>query len=137
MLSPIEAIERAGNSSSDAKIDKAVVLYIHVEGVNYKCIECAFWKNKKCALYGPSVAIKEYGGCNLWLEKKDERELPWIGSLTKKETGYMENEDGFSCKRCDEFIPSENNCKKVNRMSEGDDSGKISKDGCCNRWEKK
>lgn len=137
MLSPIEAKQEKDTLSDADKIDKAVVLYIHVQGVNYRCDECIFYKEEKCALYGPSVPIKPYGGCNLWVHKEKDEPIPWISELDKKQTGYMENEPGFSCKRCEEFLPGEKNCKKVNRKSVGDDPRHIDRDGCCNRWEKK
>jgi hypothetical protein len=117
-----------------AKTDKSLVLYLYREGCNYTCDECYFYKNKKCALYGESVDIKPYGGCNLW-QKANGNESDWINSTTKEETDYIENKDGFTCGRCEYFIADQNNCQKVNRNSKGDTPNKILSGGCCNRWE--
>lgn len=134
MMQPMQAKEEQGKAAEAAKIPKAVALYIHKSG-RYTCNECVFYKEKKCALYGPSVAIQPYGGCNLWV--KGTEDVPWIGGVTKEETGYMENKEGFSCKRCEEFIAEKKACEKINKNSPGDDPGIIHPDACCNRWEKK
>jgi len=133
-MQPLQAIQGKEQAEEDAKIPKAVALYIN-KGGKYTCAECVFYKEKKCALYGPTVAIQPYGGCNLWV--KGTAAVPWIGGVTKRETGYMENKEGFSCKRCEEFIPEKRACEKINKNSPGDDPGQISPNGCCNRWEKK
>lgn len=134
MTHPIQAKEQEGLLAEANKIPKAVALYIN-KGGRYTCDECVFYKERKCALYGPSIIIQPYGGCNLWV--KGSANIPWIGGVTKVETGYMENKEGFSCKRCEEFIAEKKGCEKINKNSPGDDRGMISPDGCCNRWEKK
>ena len=120
------------------KIPKSAVLYIHKKGTNYKCKDCYFAKNhaNNCAIYGSSVPIKPTGGCGEFILKKGNFDVPYIGGYTKENTGYVENPDGFTCGRCDEFIPENNNCKKVDKDSPGDDPGIILSGGCCNRWEK-
>lgn len=120
------------------KIPKEVVLYIHKRDTSYKCKDCIFARDQgnKCALYGSGVAIRPYGACGLWIKKKGNIEIPYIGTYNKENTGYAENQDGFSCARCEEFLPDQNDCKKIDKDSPGDDPGSIQPGACCNRWEK-
>src|ERR1051326_8676544 len=135
MVSPIEAKQETVDRAEQKKIDKQVVMYVNLPETDYKCEQCIYYKEKKCALYGPTVDIKPYGGCNMWIHGEPNRyDLPFLGLLTKLQTGYTENKNGFSCKRCEEFLPAGSGCKKVNRFSAGDDPGMISPNGCCNRW---
>lgn len=122
-----------------AKIPKSAVLYIHKKDTNYKCRDCLFQKDQanKCAIYGSSVSIKPYGGCGEWIKKKGNIDIPYIGGYTKENTGYVENPEGFTCGRCDEFLRDQNDCKKIDKDSPGDDPGSIESAACCNRWEKK
>ncbi len=117
------------------KIDKSLVLYLYRKGSNYTCEECYFYKEKKCALYGQSVNIQPYGGCNLW-QKANGTEANWINSTTKEETDYTENKDGFTCGRCEYFIGAKNDCHKINKNSIGDTPKQILHDACCNGWSK-
>lgn len=121
-----------------AKIPKDAVLYMHKQDTQYRCRECVFAKAgaNKCAVYGPSVAIRPIGSCGMFLKRKGNAEIGFIGGTNKQETGYVENQDGYSCKRCDEFLPDESDCKKVDKDSPGDDTGEIMPGACCNRWEK-
>ncbi len=121
-----------------AKIPKSAVLYIHKKDTRYKCNDCIFAKDhaNKCAIYGSAVSIKPWGGCGEFIMRKSAIVIGYIGGYTKENTGYVENQDGFSCGRCDEFLPDENDCKKVDKDSPGDDSGEIVAGACCNRWEK-
>lgn len=121
-----------------AKIPKEVVLYIHKKDTAYRCRQCVFAKSgaNKCALYGSAVSITPGGTCGLWVQKKSQPELSYIGGVNKSETGYTEEIDGYSCKRCEYFLP-EMNCAKVDKSSSGDDPGQILPDGCCNHWSKK
>lgn len=137
MKTPIESLQEKNGVEEVKKIDKGTVGYIHKEGTDYTCAECAFYKEKKCALYGPQVSIEPFGGCNLWVQAGRRPAVPWIGGVTKVETAYLENKDGFSCKRCEEFLPEQKVCEKVNKLSAGDDPGIIAADACCNRWVKK
>lgn len=124
--------------AESSKIPKEAVLYIHKQGTNYKCKDCLFAKEmaNKCALYGSAVAIKPIGACGLWIKKKGNIEIPFIGGYTKENTGYVENPPGYTCGRCEEFLPDQEDCKKVDKDSPGDDPGKITSGACCNRWEK-
>lgn len=123
--------------AESTKIPKSAVLYIHQRNTNYKCKDCLFQKNhaNNCAIYGPVVAIKPYGGCGEFIYYKGNFQMPYIGGYTKENTGYVENQYGFTCHRCDEFLPEGNNCKKVDKDSPGDDPGEILPVACCNRWE--
>lgn len=116
-----------------SKIQKQAVLYIHKAATQYTCGDCVFFKAKKCALYGPRVEIQAFGSCGFFIQRQNTVSIPWIGGMTKNESGYTENESGFSCKRCEEFILS-GDCKKVDKDSPGNDPGEISKNACCNRW---
>jgi hypothetical protein len=120
------------------KIPKEAVLYIHKKDTNYKCKDCVFARDmaNKCAIYGSTVQIKPYGACGLWVKKKGNIEVPFIGTANKEVTGYVENQPGFTCGRCEEFLPDAEDCKKVDRDSLGDDPGAIKSTACCNRWEK-
>lgn len=120
------------------KIPKSAVLYMHKQDTQYRCRDCVFAKANanKCAVYGPSVPIRPIGSCGMFIKRKGNAEIGFIGGVTKEETGYVENQEGFSCKRCDEFLPDENDCKKVDKDSPGDDPGNIESGACCNRWEK-
>lgn len=138
MVNPVEALEERESKAEDKKIPKAVAGYIYRPETDYTCDVCLYYKEKKCALYGPTVDIKPYGGCNLWIHAEPGKfGIPWIGLVTRLETGYMENKSGFSCKRCEEFIPGKNACEKINRFSPGDTPGTVEPNACCNRWERK
>lgn len=123
-----------------AKVPKSVVLYIHCRNTAYMCRDCIFRKDgaNKCALYGRHVSIKPFGGCGQFVLYKRDVDLPYLlsGVYTKENTGYVENQAGFTCGRCDEFLPDENDCKKIDKDSRGDDPGQILAGGCCNRWKK-
>lgn len=124
--------------SETAKIPKSAVLYIHKKDTNYRCRQCAFAKAgaNRCALYGPSEMISPMGTCGMWVVKKGQSELPFIGGVNKTQTGYVEEREGYSCLRCDEFLSQEKDCKKVDKNSPGDDEGQIVAEACCSRWEK-
>ncbi len=136
MLSPVAALQKSNDKAEEKKISKEVVCYINRPETEYTCDSCLYYKQKKCALYGPTVEIKPYGGCNLYIHAEPGKiDIPWIGLVTKIETGYMENKMGFSCKRCEEFIAASSSCEKINKYSPGDDPGMINPNACCNRWE--
>ncbi len=117
-----------------SKIHKSAVLYIHDAGTQYTCSDCVFYKQGRCALFGPAVNIQPYGSCGFFVQGHTKLVVPWISGVSKTEAGYVENEPGFSCKRCEEFTLS-GDCKKVDKNSEGNDPGEIHKNACCNRWE--
>lgn len=131
----IKVIKKRDDDDSSKKIEKQKLLYIYRDGCSYICSECYFYKEKKCALFGQSIEIKPYGGCNLWV-KANGTESNWINGITKTEAGYMENKVGFTCGRCEYFIANNNDCQKVNKNSSGDTPNQILSGGCCNGWEK-
>lgn len=147
-ISPLDLVkiisERAKkqNPEEKAKFPKEAVLYSYRPETSYTCSECAFAKNNstKCALYGPGETIKGIGSCGLWLHMDPDnpisKEIPYLGLITKMESGYTENKNGFTCGRCEYFQVGKNSCKKVRSDAEGDNPGEISVRGCCNRWEK-
>ncbi len=118
-------------------LPKEVVLYIHRENTNITCGQCVFVKGNKCKLFGINSAISSVAGsCGMFIKGEENDAVPFIGTLTKIETGYLENKNGFTCSRCEEYLPEQRACKKVDKNSKGDDPGKIEPGACCNRWEK-
>ena len=117
-------------------IDKEAVLYIHRENTNITCGQCVFVKGNKCKIFGISTAIsRDSGSCGFFIKGEENDAIPFIGTITKVEAGYLENKTGFQCKRCEEFLIEERACKKVDKNSKGDDPGMIHPNACCNRWE--
>jgi hypothetical protein len=128
------------------KLEKQVVLYSFRPETQYTCSVCVFAKDKdfpdkvkKCKIFGPSTDIKPEGSCGFWMHmdpvKESTPEVPWLGVVTKTEAGYMENKEGFSCKRCEYFDAANQDCKKVDKDSKGDTPGIIHANACCNAWE--
>ena len=123
------------------KIPKRAVLYLHVIGTDYTCAECPWWlSSEQCVLHGRGVRISATGSCGFWVPSEEltssERSklgrAP-LGLVTQYQSGYEDSVDGFSCKRCDAFVPG-GNCRVVDRLSEGDDPGRIDPDACCSAW---
>jgi len=127
------------------KIQKEAVLYVFRPETQYTCDKCIFSKNKKypnstkCKIFGVNEDIKPYGSCGFWIHadnlNENTPEIPYIGLITKEESGYDENKEGFSCKRCEYFDMKNNDCEKVNKNSQGDTYGMIHPNACCNKWE--
>jgi len=117
------------------KIPKRSAGYIHEKDTNYTCGECAKRRGvDQCAEYKKSEFVSfPYGSCNLY--SIGVKGTNFISVSTKQGTGYMESKDGFSCKRCEYFLPETRNCKKVDRNSPGPDPGVIHPNGCCNLWD--
>jgi len=144
-------MESAGEKSKPStppmkKMEKEAVLYTFRPETQYTCSVCVFAKDKdypeqikKCKVFGPSADIKPEGSCGFWIHmdptKEGTPEIPWMGVVTKVEAGYMENKEGFSCKRCEYFDAARLDCKKVDKDSEGDTPGIIHPNACCNAWE--
>lgn len=119
---------KSNKEETDEKADKSDALYLERKNTDYECKDCIFYKQKKCALYGESVEIQSYGSCNYWMQSNGKIEKDWLNTTTKLESGYEENKNGYSCKRC-EYFDGKSKCEKV--------KGTISPDGCCNFWNKK
>jgi hypothetical protein len=109
----------------EKKWPKQAALYIEKKGTDYQCEDCHFYKNGLCTLFNDKV--ESYGTCGLWVFKTGKPDTDIVGTVTKAEAGYEEHKEGFSCKRCEYFDSGNNSCEQV--------EGRISPDGCCNRWE--
>lgn len=110
--------------------------YVYEPGSDYTCGECAFFEGGLCMLYEePGNKVKEHGSCILWQPDVKGVKSPEFGTTTKRETGYEENEEGFSCKRCEYFLSDKKDCKKVDKNSEGATPGQIRSGACCNFWD--
>lgn len=124
------------------KWPKQAALYMYRPETKYHCSECVFAKegSTKCAVFGATENIKPEGGCNFYLHKNPESDtakaIPYLGLATKVEAGYEENRVGFTCGRCEYFLASKQDCKKVRKESVGDTLGIIDQHACCNRFDK-
>lgn len=116
---------------------KQSVLYVFRPEGNVTCGMCIFRKDfTKCAILNDVVA--SYGSCGFYVHGDVDDanpNMPWIGTVTKLEAGYMENKTGFQCKRCEEFDIENRACEKVDKNSPGDTPGEIHPNACCNMWE--
>lgn len=130
----------------EKKIPKETVLYVFRPETQYTCNKCVQYKAKNpdakvatCALLAAKESIRPFGSCGFWIHMdpfgENTPEVPHLGVLTKLQVGYDENEQGFSCKRCEYFDPERLDCRKVDKDSEGDTPGIIHPNACCNRWE--
>ncbi len=118
-------------------IDKSRAGYVYSPGSDYTCGECAFFESNNCLLYKErDRQVKSWGSCILWQPDVKGVEIPEIGTTTKVATGYEENKEGFSCKRCEYFLSDKKDCKKVDKNSEGQTPGEIRASACCNFWDK-
>lgn len=117
------------------KIEKAIVLYVFDPPTRYSCSECAFITSTgECSDYVKADRdVKAYGSCNNWRSLVEGR-IAGNHDHTREATGYAENREGFSCKRCDEFIADTRRCQKVDEAG-GLTPGIIHPNACCNRWE--
>jgi|SRR5579871_884 len=117
------------------KLNKSLVLYVFNPPTNYTCKECAFISPQgNCSNYIESDKnVKPYGSCNDWRTQKHGY-VQGTHDRTKEQTGYTENEKGFGCRRCEEFIADTKMCKKVDE-SGGPTVGIIHPGACCSRWE--
>ena len=114
------------------KLPKWAVLYVDKGKKRYTCDECPMFieDTERCTIHGKEDVIKEHGTCGYWVEgppvSSDKHEP--MGSVTKEESGYEENEEGFSCKRCNYFAMGQKKCKPV--------EGTIKPNACCAAWKK-
>jgi len=115
---------------------KSTVSYMHKSNTQYQCQDCVFFiVPHACVLHGADDTILATGSCNYFAKGEQQLGFSPLNLLTPYESGYMENEEGFSCKRCVHFDMAEFNCDEVDRSSAGDDPGQINPDACCNEWE--
>lgn len=114
-------------------ITKAQAGYICNDATDYLCGDCQFRKDgSHCAYFGPKVPISlTAGSCNRF-KQGDPDGVPWLKPyFTKIELGYVENKNGFGCKRCEHFAVGRNDCNEVDKNSPGDTPGKIDLRACC------
>jgi hypothetical protein len=118
------------------KLSKAEAGYIYAPGSELHCSECAFIsKQGTCTDYvAKDEDVKSYGGCNDWKDLKNGR-IEGNHDKTRIETGYVENKPGFGCRRCEELEVGSEDCKRVDKKTEGATPGKIDVMGCCNLWD--
>ena len=117
------------------KLPKALVLYVFDPPSGYTCSECAFVSTTgKCTDYaGFDEKVSPHGSCNDWRTLRNGR-IEGNHDRTREATGYVENYQGFSCKRCEEFVADTRRCLKVDEKG-GLTPGEINPNACCNRWE--
>lgn len=117
------------------KLPKALALYVFNPPSKYTCAECAFVNaDGKCTNYiRAEENVKSYGSCNDWRTLTKGR-IAGNHDRTREATGYMENREGFSCGRCEEFVADTKRCRKIDEK-EGLTPGLIHPRACCNRWE--
>jgi|ERR1700722_3544635 len=123
------------------KIKKEVVLYAFNPETEYTCGQCVnrIPETNICALFGPDNEISpDNGSCGFYVHEdgtKSEIYNPVIGNILKVQAGYAENKKGFSCKRCEYFLFGKNDCKEVDKNSNGLTPNEIHPNACCNNWE--
>jgi len=121
-------------------VSKARACYQFHPDTEYTCKSCVMLKNlgrngHGCAYFGPSDPVSaDSGGCNYFAHGAGFN-IPWLNLFTKEELGYMENRQGFSCKRCEYIDLQGHACEKVDAKSAGDTPGEIHPGGCCNFWD--
>ena len=137
----VKGEEPDSDDSSSNKIKKEVVLYAFNPETQYTCGQCVnrVPKTNVCALFGPGDEISpDTGSCGFYVHEDGEHSgifNPVLGNITKVQAGYAENSKGFSCKRCEYFIPGKNDCMKVDKNSDGLTPDEIHPNACCNNWE--
>lgn len=123
-----------GTKSIMKKVSKSSVLYIHLPATEYQCLDCTMLHAgaDKCSIHQRHFRILKIGSCGLFYYGPPAGK--GFGYLTTVQTGYEENTEGFSCKRCSRFLAERLDCRHVDKNSPGDDPGKIHPDACCNDW---
>ena len=118
------------------KTTKSGALYLYREGSKYQCRECSLWlpSRNQCEIHGANDVIRGHGTCGLFIKGEPAGASP-TGQVSKAESGYEENKEGFSCDLCEYWIPLAD-CKLVDRNSPGDTPGEVIGSACCNLWEK-
>lgn len=111
--------------------------YIHKPNTQYQCMDCPSWikDENACVLHGRNDVLQSIDTCNYFVKGQPTGFGTPLGYLTKKESGWLSNSQGFSCKRCEYWDEEEWDCQIVDKDSVGDDTGMIHPDGCCNAWD--
>jgi len=120
------------------RISKAAAGYIFAPGTSILCGECAFvGEGGLCSDHpGPEQRVNlEKGSCNDWQDRRQglvagNNSRPWV------QVAYIENNNGFGCRRCEHMDLEKHDCSVVDPNSPGDNPGKIDPYACCVFWEK-
>lgn len=140
----VEEVERQ-------RIPKQAVLYLHVipddtgYQTGYQCKDCPMFVSDafRCVIHGPDDDIEPHGTCGYWVRGQPVTSTSSLGNVTKLQSGYIENDVGFACKRCLAFVPEYTeagelsdmgSCKVVDSDAMGDDPGSIHPNACCAAW---
>jgi len=116
---------------------KAAVGYLYAPGTSLLCRECAFIDGGKCSDHAgrEQYVSLDTGSCNDW---QDRRKGPVIGNRSRSwvEVAYLQNKNGFGCRRCEHMSLEKEDCNAVDKDSPGATPGKIHPYGCCALWKK-
>lgn len=117
-------------------IDKGSALYVHAPKPTYDCDDCVFWimQSRRCVLHGASDFIGPEASCGYFIQGPQIFGDRPLGLITKDESGYVDNVNEASCKRCKRWVQDGWACLEVNKDSPGDDPGMIHPDACCCLW---
>lgn len=123
-------------SAGSAKIPKQAVLYLRKPDTQYQCQDCTMFiaGSEQCSIHGPEDQIRAIGSCGFFVKGMPMPDMKPMGEVTTQESGYVESQPGFSCKRCRFFLPGRGDCQAVDKDSPGDDPHRIHADACCNNW---
>lgn len=112
-------------------------MYVEIAGTDYVCGDCAFLNQSQCELMplGNDLVSPRAGGCNNFTYGGADGVN--VVPQSRDALGYLENHNGFGCRRCEEFKPEGLACKKVDKNSAGAGRlGAILPIGCCNFWQR-
>jgi len=120
-------------------ISKGSALYLHAPKGCYDCDDCAMFidYSHRCAIHSSNDYISPEGSCGYFVPGMvnsfgdDPKSL-----VTKQESGYVEDVNEASCKRCKAWSAEGWDCAVVDKDSAGDDPGIIHPDACCCLWQK-
>lgn len=120
-------------------ISKGSALYVHAPRPEYDCDDCAAYlmADRRCVFHGRDDYIGMEASCGYFMQGvPGALGFVPLGLITKQESGYVEDVNEASCKRCEYWNPEEWACAKVDKDSVGDDPGIIHPDACCCLWGK-
>jgi hypothetical protein len=119
------------------RMPKAAVGYVYAPGTSLLCGQCAFIAGGKCTDHpGKEENVDlDKGSCNDW---QDRRKGPVTGNRGRSwvQVAYLENAQGFGCRRCAHMDLKGADCDAVDKDSPGDNPGRIDPYGCCTLWKK-
>jgi hypothetical protein len=138
---PVEVARARAVAKAKAAVPltpKAAVGYVYAPDASILCKECAFLTPAgRCTDHPGAEQLVSLaaGSCNDWQDLRQGRiagnnSRPWV------ECGYLENQNGFGCRRCRHMNLEKEDCDAVDRSSPGATPGKIHAYGCCTLWRK-